>query len=52
MFVGHSLSFSREEIEEAAPVADALGNVDDRRCSLGGVTDRGVVYSITKRRAD
>src|SRR2546425_3754401 len=47
----HSLSSSREEIERGAPVADALGKVDDRPCSLGGATDRGVVYSTTRRRA-
>src|SRR3989449_11784800 len=37
----HSLSSSREEIERGAPVADALGNVDDRRCSLDGAIGPG-----------
>src|SRR3989441_10732333 len=34
-------SSSREEIERGAPVADALGNVDDRRCSLNGAIGPG-----------
>src|SRR5207245_975319 len=34
-------SSSRKEIERGAPVADALGNVDDRRCSLDGAIGPG-----------